>query len=286
MNLRKIDKFQIDDSIKMALKEDITSEDISTNAIYKKDRLAEISLYSKEDGILAGLDVFKRVFELLDNSVEFTEYKKDGDKVLNKDLILKIRADVKIILSAERTALNYLQRMSGIATYTQKMVEALDDKNILLLDTRKTTPNMRIFEKYAVRVGGGYNHRYNLSDAIMLKDNHINAAGSITEAIKLAKEYSPFIKKIEVEVEDLKGVEEAVAAGADIIMLDNMDIETTKKAIKIINKKAIIECSGNIDITNINRFKGLEIDYVSSGAITHSAKILDLSLKNLRYIDD
>ncbi len=289
MNLRKIDKFQMDDSIRMALKEDITSEDISTNAIYKNYRMAEISLYSKEDGILAGLDVFKRVFELfelLDNSVEFTEYKKDGDKVLNKDLILKIRADVKTILSAERTALNYLQRMSGIATYTRKMVEALDDKNILLLDTRKTTPNMRIFEKYAVRVGGGYNHRYNLSDAIMLKDNHINAAGSITEAIKLAREYSPFIKKIEVEVEDLKGVEEAIAAGADIIMLDNMDIETTKKAIKIINKKAIIECSGNIDITNINRFKGLEIDYVSSGAITHSAKILDLSLKNLRYIDD
>ena len=289
MNLRKIDKFQMDESIRLALKEDITSEDISTNAIYKNYRMAEISLYSKEDGILAGLDVFKRVFELfelLDNSVEFTEYKKDGNKVLNKDLILKIRADVKTILSAERTALNYLQRMSGIATYTRKMVEALDDKNILLLDTRKTTPNMRIFEKYAVRVGGGYNHRYNLSDAIMLKDNHINAAGSITEAIKLAREYSPFIKKIEVEVEDLKGVEEAVAAGADIIMLDNMDIETTKKAIKIINKKAIIECSGNIDITNINRFKGLEIDYVSSGAITHSAKILDLSLKNLRYIDD
>lgn len=230
--------------------------------------------------------MFKRVFELLDNSVEFTEYKKDGDKILNKDLILKIKANVKTILSAERTALNYLQRMSGIATYTQKMVEALDDKNILLLDTRKTTPNMRIFEKYSVRVGGGYNHRYNLSDAIMLKDNHIDAAGSITEAIKLAKEYSPFIKKIEIEVEDLKGVEEAVKAGADIIMLDNMDIETTKKAIKIINKKAIIECSGNIDITNINRFKGLEIDYVSSGAITHSAKILDLSLKNLRYVDD
>ena len=289
MNLRKIDKFQMDDSIRMALKEDITSEDISTNAIYKNYRMAEISLYSKEDGILAGLDVFKRVFELfelLDNSVEFTEYKKDGDKVLNKDLILKIRADVKIILSAERTALNYLQRMSGIATYTRKMVEALDDKNILLLDTRKTTPNMRIFEKYAVRVGGGYNHRYNLSDAIMLKDNHIDAAGSITEAIKLAKEYSPFIKKIEIEVEDLKGVEEAVKAGADIIMLDNMDIETTKKAIKIINKQAIIECSGNIDITNINRFKGLKINYISSGAITHSAKILDLSLKNLRYIDD
>ena len=289
MNLRKIDKFQMDESIRLALKEDITSEDISTNAIYKNDRLAEVSLYSKEDGILAGLDVFKRVFELfelLDNSVEFTEYKKDGDKLLNKDLILKIKANVKTILSAERTALNYLQRMSGIATYTRKMVEALDDKNILLLDTRKTTPNMRIFEKYAVRVGGGYNHRYNLSDAIMLKDNHISAAGSITEAIKLAKGYSPFIKKIEIEVEDLKGVEEAVRAGADIIMLDNMDIETTKKAIKIINKKAIIECSGNIDITNINRFKGLEIDYVSSGAITHSAKILDLSLKNLRYVDD
>ena len=286
MNFRKIDKFQMDDSIKSALKEDITSEDISTNAVYKNDRLAEISLYSKENGILAGLDVFKRVFELLDTSVEFIEYKKDGDKVADKDLILKIKANIKTILSSERVALNYLQRMSGIATYTKKMIEALDDKNILLLDTRKTTPNMRIFEKYAVRVGGGYNHRYNLSDAIMLKDNHINAAGSITEAIKLAREYSPFIKKIEIEVEDLKGVEEAVKAGADIIMLDNMDIETTKKAIKIINKQAIIECSGNVDITNINRFKGLEINYISSGSITHSAKILDLSLKKLRYIDD
>ena len=286
MNLRKIDKFQMDESIRLALKEDITSEDISTNAVYKNDRLAEISLFSKEEGILAGIDVFKRVFELLDNSVEFTEYKKDGDNLLNKDLILKIRANVKTILSAERTALNYLQRMSGIATYTRKMLEALDDKNIKLLDTRKTTPNMRIFEKYSVRVGGGYNHRYNLSDAIMLKDNHIDAAGSITEAIKLARDYSPFIKKIEIEVEDLKGVEEAVKAGADIIMLDNMDIETIKKAIKIINKQAIIECSGNVDITNINRFKGLEIDYISSGAITHSAKILDLSLKNLRYVDD
>ena len=286
MNLRKIDKFQMDESIRLALKEDITSEDISTNAVYKNDRLAEISLFSKEEGILAGIDVFKRVFELLDNSVEFIEYKKDGDNLLNKDLILKIRANVKTILSAERTALNYLQRMSGIATYTRKMLEALDDKNIKLLDTRKTTPNMRIFEKYSVKVGGGYNHRYNLSDAIMLKDNHIDAAGSITEAIKLAREYSPFIKKIEIEVEDLKGVEEAVKAGADIIMLDNMDIETTKEAIKIINKKAIIECSGNVDINNINRFKGLEIDYISSGAITHSAKILDLSLKNLRYVDD
>ncbi len=286
MNLIKIDKFQMDESIRLALKEDITSEDISTNAVYKNDRLAEISLYSKEEGVLAGIDVFKRVFELLDNSVEFTEYKKDGDNLLNKDLILKIRANVKTILSAERTALNYLQRMSGIATYTRKMLEALDDKNIKLLDTRKTTPNMRIFEKYSVRVGGGYNHRYNLSDAIMLKDNHIDAAGSITEAIKLARDYSPFIKKIEIEVEDLKGVEEAVKAGVDIIMLDNMDIETTKKAIKIINKQAIIECSGNVDITNINRFKGLEIDYISSGAITHSAKILDLSLKNLRYVDD
>ena len=286
MNFRKIDKFQMDDSIKLALKEDITSEDISTNAVYKNDRLAEISLYSKENGILAGLDVFKRVFELLDTSVEFTEYEKDGDKVADKDLILKIKANIKTILSSERVALNYLQRMSGIATYTKKMIEALDDKNILLLDTRKTTPNMRIFEKYAVRVGGGYNHRYNLSDAIMLKDNHIDAAGSITEAIKLAREYSPFIKKIEIEVEDLKGVEEAIKAGADIIMLDNMDIETTKKAIKIINKQAIIECSGNVDITNINRFKGLEIDYISSGSITHSAKILDLSLKKLRYIDD
>ena len=284
MSLRKIDKFQMDNSIKLALKEDITSEDVSTNAIYKDDRLAEISLYSKGEGILAGLDVFKRVFELNGSHV-FTEYKKDGDEVFKKDLILKIRDDVKALLSSERVALNYLQRMSGIATYTKKMIEALDDKNICLLDTRKTVPNMRIFEKYAVVAGGGHNHRYNLSDAIMLKDNHISAAGSITKAIKLAREYSPFIKKIEIEVEDLEGVEEAVRAGADIIMLDNMDIETIKKAIKVIGKKAIIECSGNIDINNINRFKGLEIDYVSSGAITHSAKILDLSLKNLRYIE-
>ena len=284
MSLRKIDKFQMDNSIKLALKEDITSEDVSTNAIYKDDRLAEISLYSKGEGILAGLDVFRRVFEL-NGSPVFTEYKKDGDEVFKKDLILKVRDDVKALLSSERVALNYLQRMSGIATYTKKMIEALDDKNIYLLDTRKTVPNMRIFEKYAVVAGGGYNHRYNLSDAIMLKDNHISAAGSITKAIKLAREYSPFIKKIEIEVEDLEGVEEAVRAGADIIMLDNMDIETIKKAIKVIGKKAIIECSGNIDINNINRFKGLEIDYVSSGAITHSAKILDLSLKNLRYIE-
>ena len=284
MSLRKIDKFQMDNSIKLALKEDITSEDVSTNAIYKDDRLAEISLYSKGEGILAGLDVFRRGFEL-NGSPVFTKYKKDGDEVFKKDLILKIRDDVKALLSSERVALNYLQRMSGIATYTKKMIEALDDKNIYLLDTRKTVPNMRIFEKYAVVAGGGHNHRYNLSDAIMLKDNHIDAAGSITKAIKLAREYSPFIKKIEIEVEDLEGVEEAVRAGADIIMLDNMDIETIKKAIKVIGKKAIIECSGNIDINNINRFKGLEIDYVSSGAITHSAKILDLSLKNLRYIE-
>ncbi|WP_022820079.1 carboxylating nicotinate-nucleotide diphosphorylase [Fusobacterium russii] len=286
MSLKKIEKFQMDASIEAALKEDITSEDISTNSIYRNKKMAEISLLSKEEGVLAGIDVFKRVFQILDKSVEFIEYKKDGDILVKNDIILKIKADIKVILSAERVALNYLQRMSGIATYTKKMIEKLDDKNILLLDTRKTTPNMRIFEKYAVRVGGAYNHRYNLSDGIMLKDNHIDAAGSISQAIKLAREYSPFIKKIEIEVEDLKGVEEAIRAGADIIMLDNMSIEEIKKAIEIIDKKAIIECSGNIDITNINRFKGLKIDYISSGAITHSAKILDFSLKNLRYVDD
>lgn len=286
MSLKKIEKFQMDASIEAALKEDITSEDISTNSIYRNKKMAEISLLSKEQGVLAGIDVFKRVFQILDKSVEFIEYKKDGDILVKNDIILKIKADIKVILSAERVALNYLQRMSGIATYTKKMIEKLDDKNILLLDTRKTTPNMRIFEKYAVRVGGAYNHRYNLSDGIMLKDNHIDAAGSISQAIKLAREYSPFIKKIEIEVEDLKGVEEAIRAGADIIMLDNMSIEEIKKAIEIIDKKAIIECSGNIDITNINRFKGLKIDYISSGAITHSAKILDFSLKNLRYVDD
>ena len=275
----------VDKIIKDALVEDIPGEDISTNSVISENSNSTIDLICKEEGIIAGLKVFERVFKILGN-VEVTLLKNDGDKIYPGDKIALIKGNTRFILQGERVALNLLQRMSGIATLTNKYVKEIEHTNAKLLDTRKTTPNMRIFEKYSVRVGGGYNHRYNLSDAIMLKDNHINAAGSITEAIKLAKEYSPFIKKIEIEVEDLKGIEEAVAAGADIIMLDNMDIETTKKAIKIINKQAIIECSGNVDITNINRFKGLEIDYISSGAITHSAKILDLSLKNLRYIDD
>ena len=276
----------VDHLIKEALQEDISSEDVTTNAVMKEAVTGEVQLICKQDGVVAGLDVFHRVFEILDENVKTDFYCKDGDEVKKGELMGIITGDIRALLSGERVALNYLQRMSGIATYTHSVAMLLEGTKTKLLDTRKTTPNMRIFEKYAVRVGGGYNHRYNLSDAIMLKDNHIDAAGSITEAIKLAREYSPFIKKIEIEVEDLKGVEEAVKAGADIIMLDNMDIETTKKAIKIINKQAIIECSGNVDINNINRFKGLEIDYISSGAITHSAKILDLSLKNLRYVDD
>ncbi|MGO1580883.1 MAG: carboxylating nicotinate-nucleotide diphosphorylase [Peptoniphilaceae bacterium] len=286
MKLKKLKNFQIDYLIELALREDISSEDFSTNAIYREDKKAKISLISKEDGILAGIDVFKRVFTLLDKEVEFIDYKFDGDKLKTKDLILEIVGDVSTILSGERLALNFLQRMSGIATYTRKMVEELDDPNILILDTRKTTPNMRIFEKYSVKIGGGENHRYNLSDAIMLKDNHIDAAGSIKDAVKLAREYSPFIKKIEVEVEDLKMVEEAIEAKADIIMLDNMEIDMIKKASDLIKNKAIIECSGNIGLENIKNYRGLKIDYISSGSLTHSAHILDLSMKNLRYINE
>jgi len=277
-----------DEIIIRAIKEDITNADLSTEAIYIDDRDAEIELIAKEDGVIAGLHVYKRVFEIIAESyrtsVSFEEHKKDGDEVKNKDVIMKIKSSVKVLLSSERVALNLLQRMSGIATYANKMVKALDDDNIKIVDTRKTTPGLRILEKYAVRVGGAHNHRYNLSDCIMLKDNHVAASGGVKEAIKTARDYAPFTTKIEVETENLEMVREAVDAGADIIMLDNMDMEMTEKAIEIIDKKATIEVSGNITLENINRYKGVKIDVISSGAITHSAGILDLSMKNLKII--
>ncbi len=279
--MRELKPILIDKYILAALQEDMTSGDITTDAILKDER-AEVNLRAKDKGILAGLDVFKRVFEILDEDVSFEFYFSDGDEVNNKDLIGKISGMAKAILEGERTALNFLQRMSGIATYTKKMLDALDSDHVKILDTRKTTPNMRIFEKYAVTLGGGYNHRYNLSDGIMLKDNHIDAAGGIREAVEKVRRLNPFVKKIEVEVENFDQVREALEAKADIIMLDNMDIEDIKEACKIINKRAIIECSGNISLENINSYRDLDIDYISSGAITYSAGVLDLSMKNLK----
>lgn len=279
--MRELKPILIDKYILAALQEDMTSGDITTDAILKDER-AEVDLRSKDKGILAGLDVFKRVFEILDEDVSFEFYFSDGDEVNNKDLIGKISGRAKAILEGERTALNFLQRMSGIATYTKKMVDALDSDHVKILDTRKTTPNMRVFEKYAVTLGGAYNHRYNLSDGIMLKDNHIDAAGGIREAVEKVRSLNPFVKKIEVEVENFDQVREALEAKADIIMLDNMDIEEIKEACKIINKRAIIECSGNISLENINSYRDLDIDYISSGAITYSAGVLDLSMKNLK----
>ena len=279
--MRELKPILIDKYILAALREDMTSGDITIDSILK-DEKAEVNLIAKDKGILAGLDVFKRVFEIIDQEVAFEFYFSDGDEVNNKDLIGKIRGRAKAILEGERTALNFLQRMSGIATYTKKMVEALDSEHVKILDTRKTTPNMRIFEKYAVTLGGGYNHRYNLSDGIMLKDNHIDAAGGIREAVERVRSLNPFVKKIEVEVENFDQVREALEAKADIIMLDNMEIEEIREACKIINKRAIIECSGNVSLENINSYKDLDIDYISSGAITYSAGVLDLSMKNLK----
>lgn len=273
----------IDPYIKNALLEDIGYDDISTSSSVK-DFPAEVSLISKDEGIISGLSVFLRVFQVLESEATFDTKKKDGDFVTNGELIGKIYASAPTLLTAERVALNYLQRMSGISTYTNAMVNALDDSKICVVDTRKTTPNMRIFEKYAVLVGGGKNHRYNLADNVMLKDNHIDAAGSIKNAVDSAKKNSPFVSKIEVETETLDAVKEALDAGADIIMLDNMDIETVKKASRLINGKAEIECSGNITLETIKNYKGLDIDYISSGAITYLAKPLDLSMKNLRAV--
>ena len=277
-------KINADELIMMALKEDITSEDITTNAVMPEFQLGTVDLICKQDGIIAGLNVFKRVFELLDDTVKVELFCKDGDAVTNGMHLAKVTGDIRVLLSGERTALNYLQRMSGIATYTNKIVELLKGRGITLLDTRKTTPNMRIFEKYAVKVGGGSNHRFNLSDGILLKDNHIGAAGSITKAIEMAKSYASFVRKIEVEVENLDMVREAVEAGADIIMLDNMSHDDMKEAVRIIDGRAKTECSGNVTLEKINALSDIGVNYISSGALTHSAPILDVSLKNLHSI--
>lgn len=274
----------IDDLILMALKEDISSEDITTNSVMREKKLGAVQLICKQDGVIAGLEIFKRVFELLDRETVTKLFFKDGDKVKKGDLLGEVEGDIRVLLSGERTALNYLQRMSGIATYTNNMVKLLEGSSVKLLDTRKTTPNMRIFEKYAVKVGGGNNHRYNLSDGILLKDNHIDAAGGVANAIKMAKEYAPFVRKIEVEVENLDMLKEALEAGADIIMLDNMSPEMMKEAVKLTRGKAVTECSGNITKENIQTIIDTGVDYVSSGALTHSAPILDVSLKNLRVL--
>jgi nicotinate-nucleotide pyrophosphorylase (carboxylating) len=275
---------QADRLILEALKEDISSEDVTTNSVMKEAVEGEVDLICKQDGIIAGLEVFERVFKLLNDAVEIEFYCKDGDEVKNGQLMGKVRGDIRVLLSGERVALNYLQRMSGIATYTHSVASLLAGSRTKLLDTRKTTPNMRIFEKYAVRVGGGYNHRYNLSDGVLLKDNHIGAAGSVKKAVQMAKEYAPFVRKIEVEVENLDMVKEAVEAGADIIMLDNMSAEEMGEAIRLIDGRAQTECSGNVTKENIGRLVSLGVDYISSGALTHSAPILDISLKNLHAL--
>jgi len=277
-------KMNADDLILSALKEDITSEDITTNSVMREYQLGEVNLICKQDGVIAGLEVFKRVFELLDNDTEVTFFCKDGDNVINGDKLAVIKGDIRVLLSGERTALNFLQRMSGIATYTRAIADLLEGSNTKLLDTRKTTPNMRIFEKYAVKVGGGYNHRYNLSDGILLKDNHIGAAGGVKEAVMMAKEYAPFVRKIEVEVENLDMLKEALEAGADIIMLDNMTVEDMKEAVRLARGKAETECSGNVTKENVAKLIDIGVDYISSGALTHSSPILDLSLKNLHAI--
>lgn len=277
-------KLNADNLIKMALQEDISSEDVTTNAVMRNRKQGEVQLICKQDGIVAGLGVFERVFKLLDETTEVEFYAEDGDEVKNKQLLGVIRGDIRVLLSGERTALNYLQRMSGIATYTHQIAELLKGTKIKLLDTRKTTPNMRIFEKYAVKVGGGYNHRYNLSDGILLKDNHIGAAGSVKKAVEMAKKYAPFVRKIEVETENLDMVKEAVEVGADIIMLDNMTPEVMKEAVKLIDGRAETECSGNVTKENIERLVEVGVDYISSGALTHSSPILDLSLKNLHEV--
>ena len=277
-------KLNVDKYLLMALEEDISSEDVSTNAVMPEYKKGTVDLICKEDGIIAGLDVFGRVFHLLDTSTEVDYKVKDGDEVKKGQLMATVTGDIRVLLSGERVALNYLQRMSGIATYTRSLVKLLEGSNTTLLDTRKTTPNARIFEKYAVRVGGASNHRYNLSDGVMLKDNHIGAAGSITKAVAMAKEYAPFVRKIEVEVESLEQVKEAADAGADIIMLDNMDVDTMKEAIKIIDGRAKTECSGNVTKENIAKLTDIGVDYISSGALTHSAPILDISLKGLHAL--
>ncbi|MEE0595384.1 MAG: carboxylating nicotinate-nucleotide diphosphorylase [Agathobacter sp.] len=278
-------KLNVDPLILGALKEDITSEDVSTNSVMPHPQAGEVDLICKQDGIICGLQVFERVFTLLDEDTKVEFFVQDGEEVKTGQLMAKVHGDIRTLLCGERTALNYLQRMSGIATYTHEVASLLEGSKTKLLDTRKTTPNNRIFEKYAVRTGGGNNHRYNLSDGVLLKDNHIGAAGGVKQAIAAAKEYAPFVRKIEVEVENQQMVEEAVEAGADIIMLDNMDTDALKKAIAFINGRAEIEVSGNVTKENIARLVDLGVDFISSGALTHSAPIMDISLKNLHPVD-
>ena len=275
---------QADHLILEALKEDISSEDVTTNSVMKDYVKGEVELICKQDGVIAGLEVYRRVFELLDADTKTELYCKDGDEVKNGQLMGKVTGDIRVLLSGERVALNYLQRMSGIATYTSQVAKLLEGTGIKLLDTRKTTPNNRIFEKYAVRVGGGNNHRYNLSDGVLLKDNHIGAAGGVKEAVKMAKAYAPFVRKIEVEVETFEMVQDAVESGADIIMLDNMDNDLLKQSIDYIAGRAEIEISGNVTKENIERIKNFGVNYISSGALTHSAPIMDISLKNLHAV--
>lgn len=277
-------RMNADELILSALREDITSEDITTNSVMRDYCLGEVELICKQDGVIAGLGVFARVFELLDEKTEVSFTCRDGDTVKKGEKLGVICGDIRVLLSGERTALNYLQRMSGIATYTRSVVSLLEGSKTKLLDTRKTTPNMRVFEKYAVKVGGGCNHRYNLSDGILLKDNHIGAAGGVKQAVQMAKEYAPFVRKIEIEVENLDMLREALEAGADIIMLDNMSVEDMKEAVRLTAGKAETECSGNVTKENIAKLIDIGVDYISSGALTHSAPILDLSLKNLHAI--
>lgn len=285
MNNPVTEKLHTDELIMMALKEDISNEDISTNAVMPDYKKGEVDLICKQDGVICGLNVFARTFTLLDAGTQVELYKKDGDEVKKGEHIARVTGDIRVLLSGERTALNYLQRMSGIATYTRRVVNLLKGCKTRLLDTRKTTPNMRIFEKYAVKVGGGVNHRYNLSDGILLKDNHIGAAGGVAKAIKMARDYAPFVRKVEVEVENLDMCREAVEAGADIIMLDNMSPADMKRAVELIGGRALTECSGNVTEENIKNIIDTGVDYVSSGALTHSAPVLDLSLKNLHPVD-
>ena len=277
-------QLQADKLIRMALEEDITSEDVSTNAVMPTKVQGTVDLIAKEDGVIAGMDVYARVFKLLDEDTEIEMFCHDGDEVREGDLMAKVTGDIRVLLSGERVALNYLQRMSGIATYTRSVAKLLEGSGVTLLDTRKTTPNCRVFEKYAVRVGGGCNHRYNLSDGVLLKDNHVGAAGSITKAIQMAKAYAPFVRKIEIETETLEQVAEAVEAGADIIMLDNMTPEVMKQAVALIDGRAQTECSGNITKENIARISEIGVDFVASGALTHSAPILDISMKHLHAV--
>ena len=277
-------KMQADKLIRMALQEDITSEDVSTNAVMRSAVKGTVDLIAKEDGIIAGLDVYARVFQILDEKTEISFNFKDGEAVKKGDLLGTVTGDIRVLLSGERVALNYLQRMSGIATYTKQVSKLLEGSKVTLLDTRKTTPNCRVFEKYAVRIGGACNHRYNLSDGVLLKDNHIGAAGSVAKAVAMAKEYAPFVRKIEIEVETMEQVKEAVEAGADIIMLDNMTPEMMKEAVELIAGRAQTECSGNITKENIAKILETGVDFVSSGALTHSAPILDISMKNLHAI--